>query len=96
MRRSTWVTQSGHVIEGPATIIAVALTSTGTGAADATLHVGRDDTAQVLTKIRCTTSNTNQVDFTPGVQIPDGLFVALGSNVDGLLVIYDDEVKPEV
>ncbi|MCD6261188.1 MAG: hypothetical protein J7J28_05335 [Thaumarchaeota archaeon] len=89
MVRAEWVTQSKRVIEGKGKIVGIVLTSTADGPADATLYNGRDDVAPVLFTIRTTANRSLQIGFDGGVPVHGGLYIKLGSNVEGVLVLWE-------
>ena len=89
MLHAHWVTQSQAVIYGRAAVKAIILTSDGTGAADVTLYEGRDDAGKVILVLRTPTNYSYQVTFDGGFPIQDGLYVKLGSNVAGVLVVWE-------
>jgi len=86
---ATWVTQNQVVVPGKAVIKAVVLTATGAGDADATLYEGRDDAGRVLFVIRALANYSQQIAFDGGVPVEDGLYVQLGSNVEGVLILWE-------
>jgi len=87
--RAEWVTQSKQVIEGAGKIIGLVLTSTSAGPADVTLYNGRDDVAPVFLVLRALANYSMQVTFDGGIPVRSGMYVKLGSNVEGLLVLWE-------
>jgi len=84
-----WVTQSQAVIYGRAAVKAIILTSDGGGAANVTFYEGRDDAGKVILVLRTPTNYSYQVTFDGGFPVADGLYVKLGANTEGVLVIWE-------
>ncbi len=61
----------------------------GTGVADATFYDGRNANAPHLGIFRTAAQNTRHIPFGKGIRMENGLFVAIGDNVEGVVVIWD-------
>jgi len=84
-----WVTQSQAVVYGKARIKGIIVTSTGAGAASVTFYEGRDNAGKVILVLRALANYSQQVTFDGGFPISDGLYVELGANTEGVLVIWE-------
>ena len=88
MLTGTWVTQDQVVVSGRAQIKAVVLTAMGAGNADVTLYEGLDDAGRVILVTRAPAGHTQQITFGEGLPVEDGLYIKLGANVEGVLVLW--------
>jgi len=90
MAHATWVTQSKAVFLGGAKLLRADLVATSSGAATATLHAGVDDAAPVLVQLSAPTSGMRSISFQPGLELVEGLYVKLGSNAQGVLILWEE------
>lgn len=88
MSYAHWVTQSRPVFSGPGLVSHIVLTATAGGAADITLYDGTDDAGKPLVVIRAPASSSRPVSFGQGLPVEDGLFIKLGTNVEGVLILW--------
>ena len=84
-----WVKQSQAVFYGAGRIEHVVLTATSAGVADVTLYEGRDDAGKELLVIKAPADGTRHVSLSPGLPVESGLYVKLGSNVEGVLILWE-------
>ena len=89
MSYSDWITQSGVVFPNNGKLLAVGIVATSAGAATATLYHGRDDAAKTVLKVSAPASDSKGFRPPNGIPLPNGLYIALGSNVDGVLVVWE-------
>ena len=89
MAKLTWVTQDGLVAEGPLRLRSVTLVATTAGAADVTLYHGRGTDGRVLAVMRTGASTSRNLPLSGGVELPQGLYVDVGSNVEGVAVVWE-------
>ena len=89
MNYAHWVTQSQPVFYGAGRITHIVLTATSAGVADITLYEGRDDAGKVLAVIKAAADGTRHVSMGRGLPVSSGLYVKLGSNVEGVLVLWE-------
>jgi len=85
---ATWLTQDGVVFSDDAILYQVTLAATSAGAANVTVHNGLDATGPVLVAFETPASTTRTVRFGQGVEVKGGLYVDVGSNVKGVLVVW--------
>ncbi|GAI93173.1 unnamed protein product [marine sediment metagenome] len=61
----------------------------GTGPAIATFHDGRNANAPHLGIFRTNEQNTRSISFGKGIRMENGLYVEVGGDVEGVIVIWD-------
>ena len=89
MNYGHWVTQSQAVFYGKGLIKHIVLTATSAGVADITLYEGQDDAGKVLVIVKAAADGTRHVSLGQGLPVSSGLYVKLGSNVEGVLVLWE-------
>ena len=89
MAHATWVTQSKAVLLGGGRLLRADLVATSSGAATATLHQGVDDAAPVLAQLSAPASGMRSISFQPGLDLTEGLYVKLGANAQGVLILWE-------
>ncbi len=77
------------VTERPMTLLQLILIPDGTGVADATFHDGRNANAPHLGIFRTAAQNTRSISFGKGIRIENGMFVDIGDNVEGVVVVWE-------
>jgi len=89
MPHATWITNTQFLLSGPVLLKSVSLTATAGGNATATIYDGTSDDGEVVCIIKTLQSTTLPVSLNGDVIIHTGVYVELGSNVEGLLVVWD-------
>lgn len=92
-RMARWVTDDQVVVNVPVKLVAVVLTATSGGAASATIYDGVNDDGEIVAVVKALANTTFSMEFYGGVHITTGIYVDLGSNVQGLLVVYEPEER---
>jgi len=83
-----WCTVDQLVSPGPVFLLAVMLTSTGAGAAQVTIRNGHNTGGEVALVVSALANYTSPVSPVYPIYLDKGLFVDVGSNVLGALVLY--------
>jgi len=78
------------VTERPMLLRQLILIPDGGGVATATFHDGRNANAPHLGIFRTGAQNTRHIPFNKGVRLENGLFVDVGANVEGVIVVWDE------
>ena len=89
MAHATWVTQSKAVLLGGGKLLRADLVAAGSGAAQAFLHQGVDDAAPLLVCLSAPANSMRSISFQPGLDLTEGLYVRLGANVQGVLILWE-------
>lgn len=94
MVKSVWVNQTGSLFPQGATIYQVVVTPKGVAAASVTLHFGSDDAGLPIGIFR---SRADQSQVVPllGMKVPDGLFVSIDANTEGVLILWNVIAHPD-
>lgn len=89
----TWtrVETSQVISTSPACVGAVLVTANGSGNADITLYDGTSASDPIIIAIRALQNQTRVVNFQPYLVTRRGLYVAIGDNVQGVVVQYSWE-----
>lgn len=87
MSRS-WVTADARVFEGGGVVSSLTLVSDGVGVADVTLYDGPSAAGENILTLRALQNDTRHLPYPDPLEVLDGLFVDVGSNVSGLLVVW--------
>lgn len=86
-----WCTTDQLISPTPAYLLSVMLTSSGGGAAHVTIRNGHNASAEPVLKISALANYTSPVSPVYPIYLDKGLYVDLGNNVEGVLVIYYQE-----
>jgi len=86
-----WCTNDQLISPGPVFLLAVMLTSTGAGAATVTIRNGHNTGDEIALVVSALANYTSPVSPVYPIYLDKGLFVDVGSNVAGALVIYYQE-----
>lgn len=83
-----WVTSSQRVCVTPVILLDLVLTGDAVGEADATIYDGAGTSGEICLVIRALDNDSKQLSFRKGLILNKGLYVAIGTNVTGVLVHY--------
>ena len=89
MAELSWITADQQVVSGPLRLLAVTLVATSAGAADCTLYHGRGTDGVKLAVLRTGASTSRNLPLPRGVDLDQGLYVDVGSNVEGVVVVWE-------
>jgi hypothetical protein len=93
MAQATWVTQSKVAFLGGLILKRADLVASEGGAASASLHLGTTEVAPLLVQLQAPAASIGSAVFDPGVKITEGLYVKLGDNAQGVLLIWEELPK---
>jgi len=82
-----WVTASALITDKPCVLVFCALTASG-NTADITLYDGEDTNGDIICVMETTANQTRQVNFAEHIYCKTGLYVGIGSNVTGILIVW--------
>lgn len=77
------------VSERACKLVQAVITSNGVGEADATLYDGLNTSGRKILMICATDENMHSVRFNPPLPCSEGLYLDVGTNVDGVLVVWE-------
>jgi len=84
----TWVTEDRVAAHGHVYVDSVTLTPDAVGAATVTLKDGLNDDGETVLALSALTSDTKHVSFPNALEFHEGVYVDVGSNVAGVLVVW--------
>ena len=84
----SWVSADRQVFDGAGSITSLTLVSDGVGVADVTVKDGASPDGETLATLRALQNDTRHLPFAHPVEVFDGLYVDIGSNVEGVLVVW--------
>ena len=87
MARS-FVTADRQVFQGAGRVSALTLVSDGVGVADLTLKDGESPDGETIVILRVLQNDTRHMVYPVPLEVFNGLYVDIGSNVEGLLVVW--------
>jgi len=90
MAHATWVDKSKVAFLGGLKLLRADLVASEAGAAKASLHMGTTKEAPALALLSAPAANVSSVVFHPGVEITEGLWVELGANAVGVLLVWEE------
>jgi len=82
-----WVTSSQVVSHAPCELVLVTLVASS-ATNDSTIYDGTTDKGKIILKLVTASANTKTIKFTVPIYCPDGLYVAVGTSVTGILVMW--------
>lgn len=82
------ITKSQVVSPSPVMLSYVVLTSDGGGVADITIYDGESSNDDKLVTLKAASDGTSRLRFGYDLVTRKGLYIEIGSNVEGVLVIY--------
>jgi len=84
-----WITVDSLISPVPCLLWGVVLIGSAAGAADVTLRDGQNIGADIIIALSCVASDNVPVMFPKPIRTTKGLFCDIGSNVTGVLVLWD-------
>jgi hypothetical protein len=93
MAQATWVTETKTVFLEGVILYRADLVASEDGAASASLHMGTTEVAPLLVQLQAPAASIGSAVFDPGVKITEGLYVKLGDNARGVLLIWEELPK---
>jgi len=89
MYKRRWCVDDQLITEGPGALIAVFLVSTSAGASSVTLYDGVSAAGEVVVTLRAPANEVSAIMVGGCVPFSTGLYIDVGTNVEGVLVIYE-------
>lgn len=83
-----WVTADGLVFEGQGNIDAVTIVSDTVGVVDVTLKDGTNEDGETFLTVRALQNDSRHLAFPGPCPVDQGLYVDIGSNVAGVLIVW--------
>jgi len=85
-----WITGSELLSIRPCILIFMALTAAA-AVADVTAYDGHNTNGEIILTMETSANQTRQVNFIEHIYCKRGLYVAIGTAVTGVLVVWHDE-----
>lgn len=88
--KAQWVSQStdGVICKGKTLLFSVCLTDDAGGNADITLYDGENASGIKIAKIKTLQHTSFQAKWTPALELDNGLYLDVGSNVDSVVLTF--------
>ena len=84
-----WVTSDSLISPEPCLLWGVVLVGSAAGAADVTMRDGHNTGGDIIFTLSCVASDNVPLMFSQPIMCQKGLFCDVGSNVTGVLVLWD-------
>lgn len=88
MSNREWITADRRVASVPCEIVSLTIVSDGGGVPDATIYDGFNDDGEVVCTARTVQNESRSIDCGDGLTISTGIYVDIGSNVEGVLLTW--------
>lgn len=83
-----WVTASQILSKKGCTLLDAVLVASSAGSATTTLYDGVNTTGKVIVTLSAVASDMGHLEVAVGIPLENGLYVDVGSNVVGVLVLW--------
>lgn len=89
MSISRWATDTHLVHQGPCKVHTLLVVADAGGPTTVTFYDGPTNDAEILTKLTTGSSTSLSVNFPYGRVCPEGVYAAVGANLEGFMIHYE-------